>query len=107
MPDLASNITPESYTGPLIGRDAELQQVIRLLGDGVPSNAGGRRLVTLCGCHGVGKSALAMAAARRLVSSCFHLRKVTGVGRFSKHFTIILNFSQFIQFVVNNVIRLF
>jgi len=56
-------------SGPLIGRNAELQQVTRLLGvGGVPGNAGARRLVTLCGCHGVGKSALAAAAARRLMA---------------------------------------
>lgn len=56
-------------SGPLIGRNAELQQMTRLLGHGgVPGNAGARRLVTLCGCHGVGKSALAAAAARRLMT---------------------------------------
>jgi len=54
--------------GSVIGRDAELQQLSRLLGDGVPSNAGARRLVTLSGCHGVGKSAVAVALARRLTS---------------------------------------
>jgi len=68
VPELASNISQEASAGPLIGRDAELQQLTRLLGDGVPDNAGARRLVTLYGCHGVGKSALAMALARRLTS---------------------------------------
>jgi len=69
VPELVSNIPPESSSSPLISRDAELQQLTRLLGDGVHGNAGARRLVTLCGCHGVGKSSLAMAAARRMESS--------------------------------------
>ena len=69
VPELVSNVTPESSTGPLISRDDELQQLLRLLGDGVPGNAGARRLVTLSGCHGVGKSALTLAAARRLMST--------------------------------------
>ena len=61
-----SNVSPEASTGPLISRDADLQQLTRLLGDGVSGNTGARRLVTLCGCHGVGKSAAAAAVARRL-----------------------------------------
>jgi len=67
VPELVSNISPEASSGPLISRDGELQQLTRLLGDGVYSNAGARRLITLCGCHGVGKSAVAMAVARRLM----------------------------------------
>ena len=63
-----SNISLDATTSPLIGRDAELQQLTRLLGNGVPGNAGARRLVTVCGCHGVGKSALAVSAARQLTS---------------------------------------
>jgi len=64
-----SNIPPGASSAPLISRDAELQQLTRLLGDGVHGNAGTRRLVTLCGCHGVGKSAVATAVARRLTSN--------------------------------------
>ena len=67
VPELVSNISPEMSTSPLIGRDSELQQLSRLLGDGVPDAAGARRLVTLCGCHGVGKSVLAEALARQLM----------------------------------------
>jgi len=37
-------------------------------GGGVPGNAASaRRLVTLCGCHGVGKSTVAAAVARGLM----------------------------------------
>ncbi|WP_312024750.1 BTAD domain-containing putative transcriptional regulator [Nonomuraea sp. WAC 01424] len=55
-PPSASNL-PAPLTG-LIGRDADLAEVIGLLADS--------RLVTLTGSGGVGKTRLALAAARRL-----------------------------------------
>ena len=64
-----SNVSPEAAVGSLIGRDAELRHLTGLLGDCVRGNGGKRRLVTLCGCHGVGKSSLAVAAARQLTTA--------------------------------------
>jgi len=69
MPELVSNLTSaasDMSCSPLIGRDADVRHVTRLLGDGIYDNAGAHCLVTLCGCHGVGKSALAMEAARSM-----------------------------------------
>ena len=57
-PDARPNNLPVSAT-PLIGREAELDQVLRLLRE--------RRLVTLTGPGGTGKTRLALAAAARLL----------------------------------------
>ena len=73
--ELTSNVSPEvtTPTPPLDGRDQQLDDVYKLLTNEMLCVNGHvgmcrPRLLTLTGCHGIGKSTLALAVSRRLIS---------------------------------------
>ena len=73
--ELTSNVSPEvtTPTPPLDGRDQQFDDVYKLLTNEILSVNGHvgmcrPRLLVLTGCHGIGKSTLALAVSRRLIS---------------------------------------